>query len=175
MRSDPLTSGVPQIVSAKTLRLRSGDYVLDDGTRAVLMSLLAERASGNDLLPWPLVPNSTVLLIDDLLCVADRIVRLLSKEMHAETLAVNLSNLGTLTRAIDDRTPDRLNFPVLALVTVGSAKMDAETIELMECLMDRFHRDSDLGILFVATNRNCVDPAFAARFDLVLSLWPHTR
>jgi hypothetical protein len=176
LEGDPvsLTARVPQKVSAETLR-RSGHYVLEDGTRAVLMSLITERCPANGLLPWPLVPNSTVLFIDDLLCVADRVVTRLSKEMHADILDVNLSGLGSLARAVDDRASNQLGFPLLALVRVGSMEMDHETVELIERLIDRFHRHHDLGILFVAISRNAIDPTFAAHFDLVLSLWPHTK
>jgi hypothetical protein len=167
-----LTARVPQRVSAKTPR-RSGHYVLEDSTRVVLMSLIAERYPANGPLSWPLVPNSTVLFIDDLLCVADRVVTQLSKEMHADILDVNLSGLGSLARAIDDHASNQPGFPLLALVRAGSLEMDHETVELIECLMDRFHRHHDLGILFVAISRNMIDPTFAAHFDLVLSLWPH--
>jgi hypothetical protein len=83
------------------------------------MDLIAERDRECALLPEPLVPNASVLFIDDVLHVAERVVTTLSAEVRADSLAVGTDNLNPLIRAVASRGPSKSRArPLLALVTI---------------------------------------------------------
>jgi hypothetical protein len=140
------------------------------------MDLIAERDRERALPSEPLVPNASVLFIDDVLHVAERVVTTLSAEVRADSLAVGTDDLNPLIRAVASRGPSKSRSrPLLALVTINPPEIDRESLEAIERLIEEFNQDDDLGILFVSLGRIIPDADFAARFDLVLSLRPHAR
>jgi hypothetical protein len=155
---------------------RSRDYALEKGTRAVLMSLIAGRKQGRILVTEPLVPNSSVLFIDDAFHAAEPVVTALSAELHADCLTVDMNDIDPLVRTVDERgSATSRGRPLLALVSTDAPEITRETVEAIGGLVQRFHQDDNLGILFVSAGRIMPDAEFAGRFDLVLSLRPHAR
>lgn len=167
----PPGSFLPRIREAGAPVRRSGKprFALDEGTRVVLADILAERQNLHRY-RGPFIPNCAVLLFDDPLGVARRLVDLLARELEADHATFNLPEIGLLEAALDriEAQTGGLSLMHLDLGGLASRQDTARVVRLVE----RACRIDHLGMLFASTPEEAVDQGLARAFDLVLSLYP---